>query len=57
MVCLWLEPGAAGWKVQTNPLGYAGTPSYLLMLSFKQSQQVYNLMQKLRPTQSKRFEN
>ena len=22
MVCLGLEPGAAGWKVQTNPLSY-----------------------------------
>ena len=26
MVCLGLEPGAAGWKVQTNPLSYGGTP-------------------------------
>ena len=26
MVCLGLEPGAAGWKVQTNPLSYSGTP-------------------------------
>ena len=25
MVCLGLEPGAAGWKVQTNPLSYGGT--------------------------------
>ena len=22
MVCLGLEPGAAGWKAQMNPLGY-----------------------------------
>ena len=22
MVCLGLEPGAAGWKAQTNPLSY-----------------------------------
>ena len=22
MVCLGLEPGAAGWKAQTNPLTY-----------------------------------
>ena len=21
-----LEPGAAGWKAQTNPLSYSGTP-------------------------------
>ena len=27
MVCLGLEPGAAGWKTQTNPLSYGGTPS------------------------------
>ena len=26
MVCLGVEPGAAGWKVQTNPLSYGGTP-------------------------------
>ena len=27
MVCLGLEPGAAGWKAQTNPLSYGGTPN------------------------------
>ena len=26
MVCLGLEPGATGWKVQVNPLSYGGTP-------------------------------
>ena len=26
MVCLGLEPGVAGLKVQTNPLSYGGTP-------------------------------
>ena len=26
MVCLGLTPGAAGWKAQTNPLSYGGTP-------------------------------
>ena len=26
MVCLGLEPMAAGWKLQTNPLSYGGTP-------------------------------
>ena len=26
MVCLGLEPGAAGWKAQTNPLSYGCTP-------------------------------
>ena len=25
MVCLGLEPGAAGWKAQMNPLSYVGT--------------------------------
>ena len=27
MVCLGLEPGAAGWKAQTNPLSYGVTPN------------------------------
>ena len=26
MMCLGLEPGAAGWRAQTNPLSYGGTP-------------------------------
>ena len=26
MVYLGLEPGAAEWKAQTNPLSYGGTP-------------------------------
>ena len=26
MVGMVVEPGAAGWKVQTNPLSYGGTP-------------------------------
>ena len=26
MACLGVEPGASGWKVQTNPLSYGGTP-------------------------------
>ena len=26
MVCLGFKPGAAGWKVQMNPLSYGGTP-------------------------------
>ena len=26
MVCLGLEPGAAGWKAQINPLSYGDTP-------------------------------
>ena len=27
MVCLGLEPGVAGWKAQTNPMSYGGTPN------------------------------
>ena len=26
MVCLRFEPRAAGWKAQTNPLSFGGTP-------------------------------
>ena len=26
MVCMGLKPGAAGWKVQTNPLSYGSIP-------------------------------
>ena len=29
MVCLGIEPGAAGWKAQTNPMSYGGTPKYI----------------------------
>ena len=32
MVCLGLEPGAAGWKAQTNPLSYGGTHQLNLSL-------------------------
>ena len=31
MVCLGLEPGAAGWKAQTNPLSYGGTPKQVIV--------------------------
>ena len=27
MLCLELEPRAVGWKTQTNPLSYGGTPA------------------------------
>ena len=30
MVCMELEPGAAGLNAQTNPLSYGGTPKVLL---------------------------
>ena len=32
MVCLGLDPGVAGWKAQTNPLSYSGTPILRLLL-------------------------
>ena len=34
MVRLGLEPGAAGWKVQLNPLSYSGTPTFLILNHF-----------------------
>ena len=33
MVRLGFEPGTAGWKAQTNPLSYGGTPNIGQMLS------------------------
>ena len=33
MVCLGFEPGVAGWKAQTNPLSYGGTPDISLSFS------------------------
>ena len=35
MVCLGLEPGAAGWKAQTNPLSYGGTPMAAFLSPFE----------------------
>ena len=32
MICLGLEPGAVGWKAQTNPLSYGGTQNFIEML-------------------------
>ena len=32
MVCLGLKQGVAGWKAQTNPLNYGGTPYLALSL-------------------------
>ena len=34
MVCLGVKPGPAGWKAQTNPLSYGGTPIVELFLPF-----------------------
>ena len=31
MLCMGLEPRAAGWKVQTNPLRYGGTHCYAVL--------------------------
>ena len=31
MVCLGLEPGAAGWQAQMNLLSYGGTPSEVFL--------------------------
>ena len=36
MVCLGFEPRAAGWKAQTNPLSYGGTPSQCIFSWIKQ---------------------
>ena len=32
MACLGVEPGAAGWKAQTNPLSYGVTPKKYTVL-------------------------
>ena len=34
MVCLGLEPGVAGWKAQTNPLSYGGTPDDFIIFQY-----------------------
>ena len=33
MGCLGVEPGAAGWKAQTNPLSYGDTPYFARILT------------------------
>ena len=33
MEFLGLKPGAVGWQAQTNPLSYAVTPIYRVVLS------------------------
>ena len=35
MVCLEFEPGASGWKAQTNPPSYGGTPWPLYLIGCK----------------------
>ena len=35
MVCSELEPRAAGWKAQTNPLSYGDTPYYGSLITAK----------------------
>ena len=34
MECLGVEPGAAWWKAQTNPLSYGGTPLFTQILLY-----------------------
>ena len=34
MMCLEVEPGAAGWKAQMNPLSYGGTQRIMLSHTF-----------------------
>ena len=43
MVCLGLQPWAAGWKVQTNPLSYSGTTTtYNMFANTMQLCSLYN---------------
>ena len=35
MVCMWLKPGAAKWKVQMNPLRYGGTLKFVYDIGSK----------------------
>ena len=35
MVCLELEPGATGWKAQTNPLSYGVTLIFWIVFLLK----------------------
>ena len=34
MVCMGVESGATGWKAQTNPLSYGGTPLFVFSYYF-----------------------
>ena len=44
MVCLGFEPGAAGWKAETNPLSYGGAPGLFLYIfvHFTTPKQIYH---------------
>ena len=44
MGCLGFEPGAAGWKAQTDPRSYGGTPSTYLCLNLFSSKATLNYM-------------
>ena len=35
MVCLGIEPVAAGLKAQTNPLSYGGTPNLIIFTAVR----------------------
>ena len=37
MVCLGIEPGAAGWKAQTNPLSYGYGCSFYFKSAISQN--------------------
>ena len=49
MVCLGLEPGAAEWKAQMNPLSYGGTPEIMdcciVLLKRRQNKNLKNVYQ------------
>ena len=51
MVCLGLESGAAGWKVQTNPLSYDSTPQ-TMDLSRNDHRKIYYWGPELYPDKS-----
>ena len=63
MVCLGLKPMMAGWKAQTNPLCYGGTPftvnsfSLILLLGLnldhlKIAKKIWSLVVALLPQES-----
>ena len=43
MVCLWIEPGTAGWKAQTNSLSFPPNFSKLTPYLLPPKQEYYYL--------------
>ena len=43
MLCLGLEPGAARWLAQTDPLSYGGRPSFQNIFETNFSQKLGDL--------------